>query len=238
MALPDGVPERLTSHSSDDFGPTWSPDGTQIAFFSLRTGNRDIFVMTADGRALSQISHDAAEERFPHWAPDGKQLVFDTGFGGAPRVVAREEDGSWGLPAPLAVDARYVRAPRWSPDGELIACPTLDAIVLLPVAGGEPYVLVPGSDELTASPWPVAWAPDSRTLYYRSYDTRNGLRIWSVAVDGGPPQVLVKLSLPAAQPVGPDFATDGRRFFFTLPETNGDLWTMELATEPGRGPKK
>jgi Tol biopolymer transport system component/DNA-binding winged helix-turn-helix (wHTH) protein len=232
MALPDGEPERLTSHSSDDFGPTWSPDGTQIAFFSLRTGNRDIFVMTADGRELSQVSHDAAEERFPHWAPDGERLVFDTGFGGASRVVAREADGSWGEPTPLPVSARYIRAPRWSPDGELIACPTVDGIVLIPAAGGEPYMLVPGSDELTLSPWPVAWSSDSRTLYYRSYDTRNGLRIWSVAVDGadgGDPQLLVKLGLPTSMPVSADFATDGRRFFFTLPETRGDLWFMELA---------
>ena len=36
---------QLTSHSDIDRFPSWSPDGTQIAFNSNRDGNREIYVL-------------------------------------------------------------------------------------------------------------------------------------------------------------------------------------------------
>jgi Tol biopolymer transport system component len=38
-----------TPHSYNNTAPTWSPDGSQIAFLTDRTGNWEIWVMNADG---------------------------------------------------------------------------------------------------------------------------------------------------------------------------------------------
>ena len=40
---------RLTHSPAPDFDPSWSPDGTQIAFRSERSGEPEIWVMSADG---------------------------------------------------------------------------------------------------------------------------------------------------------------------------------------------
>ena len=40
---------RLTDSAASDVYPTWSPDGSQIAFLTDRTGQWEIWVMNADG---------------------------------------------------------------------------------------------------------------------------------------------------------------------------------------------
>ena len=40
-----GTAIQVTDDPSGDWGPSWSPDGTKIAFFSIRTGNYDVFVI-------------------------------------------------------------------------------------------------------------------------------------------------------------------------------------------------
>jgi len=67
----------------NDSDPQWSPDGTQLAFVSNRTGkeydenrNTDVWVITAEGKELKKISdHDEADNS-PRWSPDGKTIAF------------------------------------------------------------------------------------------------------------------------------------------------------------------
>ena len=39
---------QLTTDGANDYRPSWSPDGSQIAFVSTRDGNAEIYVMHAD----------------------------------------------------------------------------------------------------------------------------------------------------------------------------------------------
>jgi hypothetical protein len=55
--------------------------------------------------------------------------------------------------------------------------------------------------------------------------------IWAAAVSGGAPRLLVKFDNPARQSNRPEFATDGKRFFFTISKYESDIWKMELMTE-------
>ena len=52
---------QLTDTEQDNMVPAWSPDGSKIAFDSLRDGTRRIYVMNADGAAqgrLTSTRHD------------------------------------------------------------------------------------------------------------------------------------------------------------------------------------
>jgi Tol biopolymer transport system component len=66
----DGTdPKRLTSHRARDENPDWSPDGTQIAFYSERTGNAQIYVMNTDGTNQVRITHDPWYDQAVRWRP-------------------------------------------------------------------------------------------------------------------------------------------------------------------------
>jgi len=52
------------------FGPTWSPDGTRIAFMAQDYGLPwDIFTIHADGSDLVNLTHSATQDEFPCWGP-------------------------------------------------------------------------------------------------------------------------------------------------------------------------
>jgi TolB protein len=66
---PDGSGlQQLTSIGSNE-EPTWSPDGRHIAFTSTRTGQRDVFVMHADGSEQKRVTNNGKENYLPDWSP-------------------------------------------------------------------------------------------------------------------------------------------------------------------------
>jgi TolB protein len=66
---------RLTDDPGDDNWPTYSPDGTKIAFFPNRDGTDGIWVMNADGSDPRRI----AEGGEPNWSPQGDWITFECG---------------------------------------------------------------------------------------------------------------------------------------------------------------
>jgi TolB protein len=67
---PDGTAaKRLTKTIESEALPTWSPDGTKLAFVSERDGPGSVYVMNADGTAIKRLTTAAAEDRDPAWSP-------------------------------------------------------------------------------------------------------------------------------------------------------------------------
>jgi len=60
----------------EDFHPSWSPDGSRIAFISSRDGNYEIYVMDADGSNQQCLTDNPANDWYPSWSPDGSRIVF------------------------------------------------------------------------------------------------------------------------------------------------------------------
>jgi serine/threonine protein kinase/Tol biopolymer transport system component len=233
ISLKGGEPIQITTDPNDDFLPSWSPDGRMIAFYSFRTGNRDLFVMSSDGSHQQQITHDPAQERYPDWSPDGNQLVFYSDKTGRQElyVVSKSPRGTgWEEPRQLTHEGGEV--PRWSPDGALIAYVTGGKLCIVSPKGGSPKVLVESTDP-SRIPEPAfpAWSSDNRTVYYKAFDGSQQSSIWAVPISGGVPQLLVRFDNPARQSNRLEFASDGKRFFFTISKYESDIWKMELITE-------
>jgi Tol biopolymer transport system component len=69
---------QLTNGYGYSENPSWSPDGSEIAFMSDRDGDWDIYIMNIDGSGVKQLTKNRNSDRFPRWSPDGKKLIFHT----------------------------------------------------------------------------------------------------------------------------------------------------------------
>jgi Tol biopolymer transport system component len=87
--------KKLTSNKAEDLTPSFSPDGTRIAFTSERVGNREIYVMNADGSKQTNLTKHSAQDVAPTWSPDGTSIAFvasDSAKSG--QIVSMAADGS------------------------------------------------------------------------------------------------------------------------------------------------
>ena len=105
MSLDDLQPHRLTSPPADtigDFFPAYSPDGKTVAFVRLvAEGNADLYVESASGGTVRQLTFDKAYILGVAWSADGKDLVFSSHRGGSQSL--------WFVPTVGAVPQRLPR---------------------------------------------------------------------------------------------------------------------------------
>ncbi len=115
MRADGGNPHAITT--KDDIDPTWSPDGSMIAFASSRAGKRQLFIMNKDGSDVQQMTDLNDMGGRSTWSPDGKWLAFYRGPAGDHNIfivnietkeVTRLTNGGDNL------------GPSWSPYGNWI----------------------------------------------------------------------------------------------------------------------
>jgi len=104
--------------------PALSPDGSQVAFVSNRSGAQKIWVMRGDdyeekGNSARPLTSGTAHESDPAWSPDGKLIAFVSDANGAPQIWLAAPDGS-GARA-LTAGEGSVASPTWSPDAKALA---------------------------------------------------------------------------------------------------------------------
>ena len=98
-----GSMRNLTNTSSlAERFPAWSPDGKQVAYFSDRTGEYELYLRPGDGTGSErQITNSGSSFRYrPVWSPDSKRIAFSDKAGnlyylnisdGTPKFVDRNE---------------------------------------------------------------------------------------------------------------------------------------------------
>ena len=132
LEVDDGELRQLTDDPFRDRGARWSPDGSEIAFYSNRSGTYQIWSIRPDGSRLRQLTEVASGAWFPSWSPDGARISFPTGRATC-IVTVRDARASTAdcLPNPSA--EAWFEATDWSQDGRwLIGNPSLHAGALLP----------------------------------------------------------------------------------------------------------
>ena len=228
-----GTQVRITEDPADDFAPSLSPDGREVAYHSWRTGSRDIFVMPVEGRTPQAVTSTASQESYPVWLPDGQTIAFvdqvnENGVLRGLFLTRRDAAGRWSPPQLLRAGAGALGA--WlPPNGQELAYPHRAALEVIPAAGGSSrvvYAPAPGSADPEVES--VAVSDDGRTLYFKSHDSEGRASIWRVPVQGGRPQLVVRFTDPTRESSRPDFAAGAGRFFFTLEDRQSDIWIAEI----------
>jgi Tol biopolymer transport system component/DNA-binding winged helix-turn-helix (wHTH) protein len=176
LSDPQAKAQKIVASSREQISPNYSPDGTQIAFSSNRSGGYEVWVSDAGGSNAVQLSSFGTLTGTPRWSPDGKLISFDSRAGGEGNIYVVEPHS--GVPRKLEVDVRGNSLSSWSHDGNWIYFingeDTGKPIVWkVPSKGGHAVQL----SEHTAS-WPLE-SPDGEYVYF----SRDGW-IWRVKPDG------------------------------------------------------
>jgi serine/threonine protein kinase/Tol biopolymer transport system component len=229
MALPGGVPERLTTDSSDDFFPDPSPDGREVAFHSWRGGSRDIWVMPLDGGPLQRVTSSPAQEAIPHWSPDGSRIAYSIFTARGAIWTVRRVNGVWQQPVERLDHGSF---PMWSPDGRSISFTTALAegsLWVMPADSGPPRLIAdtvgPGATRGDGVGW---WTADGHSIITRGHDAEGRATFWSIPVGGGPPQLLFTFDGNGPAPSRGAWGLYQNRIVYPAAEQRSDVWVMEV----------
>jgi Tol biopolymer transport system component len=93
------VTQPVLLRTGDERYPSYSPDGTQIAFrgdldLAEPSGDEEIYVMDADGTNVRQLTSNADFDSAPSWSNDGEEILFERAPAGTftPGIEAQEKD--------------------------------------------------------------------------------------------------------------------------------------------------
>ena len=225
----------------DASGPSWSPDGTRLAFVSTRDGNPEIYTVSATGGAVERLTNNPAADTLPTWF--GQGIAFTSTRDGARDIYVMYPGGPLISGEPLMFRITGNAGSNFDPDWRALAPPapsnvSASRIAFLRVnrsndADADIYTSNPdGTNEVNVTNSPQrelapAWSPDGRMI---AYIRRPERALFVMNADGTNVRELAPVSDVA---VKPSWSPDGQRIAFI---GGSDLaYTISVVNVDGTG---
>ncbi|MFE7516838.1 hypothetical protein ACFU8I_37265, partial [Streptomyces sp. NPDC057540] len=208
-----GPPVRLThTPAVSEVMPSWSPDGTRVAFLRYGSGGAidGIWTMRSTGGDLKSVPGTKGASQ-PAWSPDGKRIAYSKPVGTQREIYVADVDGS--PTTRLTHSPQDESHPTWSPDGKNLAFSRADT------ASGNSRLMRIQLATLTQTPITLAgshdWTPDwSRTgrIVFSRVDPTGFAHLYVIRPDGSGTH---RITSARAHDTYPSWSPDGRRLVFT-----------------------
>ena len=199
--LDEGVEQPIPNGAGGSW-PSWSPDGSRIAFTSVR--KHGIWVMSADGTGLRRVTTSRSIDFQPTWSPEGRRLAFARNVPGYHTdifVVGVDGKGLRRLTTNRGADFD----PDWAPNGNRIAW-SFDASRASARSGI--YTMNPdgSSKRFRGAGFSPNWSPDGRRFVFAFLGD-----LWTEAVGGTDRR---RLPVAPGADAGPEWSPDGTQVAF------------------------
>lgn len=212
---------RLTTTTTINITPVWSPRGDELAYVSWRGRQPGVYVMSAEGE-LGHLSTVGGElSAAPDWSPDGRKLVYSADVAGNSEIYVL--DRATGRNARLTHHPAIDTAPAYSPTGREIAF-TSDR-------SGSPQIYLMDAEGLNVRrvSWSgsyndsAAWSPNGARLAYASrIDGRFDIVLLDLSSDR-----VTRLTWGEGNSENPRWAPDGAHIVFASDRAGTyDIYTM------------
>ncbi len=229
--VPSGPPRRLTDQAGNASHPVYSPDGRWIAYYLVKDGERDIWIIQAGGGQPVKFTDDPGQDVHPAWSPDGSMLAFASIRSGVYDIwVAPVRDGMRsGEPRRLTDGSLRAFSPVWSPDGSEIAFVGSDGdrleVWIVPSDGGAPPSRLTRGVDATRVRWDFA----KGMILAAATCGEDRRSLWTVSPETGEARLLdPPVVFGTARASGLfDLSQASRLLVFERENLTGDIWVSE-----------
>ena len=117
VADSDGHNEQVVlAYNKPIMSPSWSPDGSHLAYVSFETGHAVVYVQSLYTNQRKVLANFSGSNSAPAWSPNGKQMAVVLTRDGSAQIYLVRPDGS-GLRR-ITFSGEIDTEPHFSPDGE------------------------------------------------------------------------------------------------------------------------